>query len=76
MTHSQGNGSGGGFGTDSATAINSENLPGDSGRGSHQAGQTMSELRGGHVTNGKSGLDTRPRNGEKLVLDEKQKEIR
>ncbi|AFR97489.1 hypothetical protein C343_05632 [Cryptococcus neoformans C23] len=73
MTHSRGNGSGGGFGTDSATAINSENLPGDSGRGSHQAGQTMNELRGGHVTNGKSGLDTRPRNGEKLVLDEKQK---
>lgn len=33
----------------------------------------MSELRGDHVTNGKSGLDTRPRNGEKLVLDEKQR---
>lgn len=72
-THSRGNGSGSGFGVGSTTIRNCENMPGDSGRVSHQAEQTRSELYGVHVTSIKNGLDTSPRNEEKPVLDEKQK---
>lgn len=73
MAHSRGNGSGSGFGIGSATARNRENMPGDSGRVSHQAEQTRSELYGVHVTSVKNVLDTSPRNEEEPVLDEKQK---
>ncbi|KGB80158.1 hypothetical protein CNBG_5996 [Cryptococcus deuterogattii R265] len=73
MTHSRGNGSGSGFGIGSATARNRENMPGGSGRVSHQAEQTRSGLYGVHATSVKNGLDTSPRNEEEPVLDEKQK---
>lgn len=73
MTHSRGNGSGSGFRIGSTTARNCENMPGESGRVSHQAEQTRSELYGVHVTSVKNGPDTSPRNEEEPVLDEKQK---